>query len=161
MNADFCTHEHRHHWGDSTTHPIEPRHGLLAALLLLAGRSPQRRRVLPAHRIAAHSGASSCGFQVESLASYDGSESCVQSRKGVGETLTVVRAGRVLSPRNTCPVAKGAGGPGCRGCRRKSKGERPKAHSLQVVAAPLVGEHPLKVQQGRRDGLTMPEHYLW
>jgi hypothetical protein len=27
-------------------------------LLLLAGTSPQRRRVLPAHRITAHSGAS-------------------------------------------------------------------------------------------------------
>ena len=54
------------------THPIEPRCGALAALLLLAGMSPQRpaqakrrarlRLALPAHRIAAHSGASNCRF---------------------------------------------------------------------------------------------------
>jgi len=43
--------------GESATHPIEPRFGTLAASLLLAGMSPQRRRALPAHRIAAHSGA--------------------------------------------------------------------------------------------------------
>ena len=34
---------------------------------------------------------------VEGLASYDGPESCVHSRKGVGEALTGGRAGRVLS----------------------------------------------------------------
>ena len=34
---------------------------------------------------------------VEGLASYDGPESCVHSREGVGEALTGVRAGRVLS----------------------------------------------------------------
>lgn len=34
---------------------------------------------------------------VEGLASYGGPESCVHSRKGVGEALTGVRAGRVLS----------------------------------------------------------------
>ena len=34
---------------------------------------------------------------VESLASYFGSESCVHIRKGVGEALTGVRVGRVLS----------------------------------------------------------------
>ena len=42
----------------SATHPIEPCCGTLAALLLLAGTSPQRRHALPAHRITAHSGAS-------------------------------------------------------------------------------------------------------
>ena len=36
--------------------------GPLAAMLLLAGRSPQRRHVLPAHRITAHSGVFNCGF---------------------------------------------------------------------------------------------------
>ena len=41
---------------------IERRCGTLAALLLLAGMSPPRRRALPAHRIAAHAGACSCGF---------------------------------------------------------------------------------------------------
>lgn len=34
---------------------------------------------------------------VEGLATYDGPESCVHARKGVGEALTGVRAGRVLS----------------------------------------------------------------
>ena len=34
---------------------------------------------------------------VEGLASYGGPESCVHTRKGVGEALTGVRAGRVLS----------------------------------------------------------------
>jgi hypothetical protein len=45
-------------FGPNATHPIEPRCGTLAALLLLAGTSPQRRHALPAHRRAAHSGAS-------------------------------------------------------------------------------------------------------
>ena len=48
--------------GESATHPIQPRCGALAALLLLAGMRPPRRRALPAHRIAADSGASNCGF---------------------------------------------------------------------------------------------------
>ena len=62
MNTDFRTHDHARLSGDGATHPIEPRYGTLAALLLLAGTSPQRRHALPAHRIAAHSGASNCGF---------------------------------------------------------------------------------------------------
>ena len=62
MNIDFCSHDGVHLVGESATHPIEPRCGTLAALLLLAGRRPRRRRVLPAHRIAAHSGAFYCGF---------------------------------------------------------------------------------------------------
>jgi hypothetical protein len=62
MNAKLSSHGKHHHLGDSATHPIEPRCGTLAALLLLAGTSPQRRRALPAHRIAAHSGASNCRF---------------------------------------------------------------------------------------------------
>ena len=62
MNMDFCSHDGVQLLGESATHPIEPRCGALAALLLLAGRSPRRRRALPAHRIAAHSGASNCGF---------------------------------------------------------------------------------------------------
>ncbi len=62
MTTDFSVHDMLHLLGDSATHPIEPCCGALAALLLLAGMSPQRRRALPAHRIAAHSGASNCGF---------------------------------------------------------------------------------------------------
>ena len=62
MNIDICTHENVHLLSESATRPIEPRYGTLAALLLLAGMSPQCRRALPAHRIAAHSGASNCGI---------------------------------------------------------------------------------------------------
>ena len=47
-----------HPTGENATQPIEPHYGTLAALLLLVGISPLRRRALPAHRIAAHSAAS-------------------------------------------------------------------------------------------------------
>jgi hypothetical protein len=84
MNAEICIHDNPHLLGESATHPTEPRYGTLAALLLLAGTEgrgskptrvgldgpkarclwhravPQRRRALPAHRIAARSGASNC-----------------------------------------------------------------------------------------------------
>ena len=65
MNTEIYIHDDPHDLGEGATHPIEPRCGTLAALLLLAGTCPQRRRALPAHRSAAHSGASNCGFQVE------------------------------------------------------------------------------------------------
>ena len=50
---------------------------------------------------------------VEGLASYGGPESCVHIREGVGEALTGVRAGRVLSrvmhaPRRELRVDRGA-----------------------------------------------------
>jgi len=47
-----------HPLGENATQPIEPHYGTLAALLLLVGISPLRRRALPAHRIAAHSAVS-------------------------------------------------------------------------------------------------------
>jgi len=62
MDIDLATHVDLHRWCDSAARPIEPRCGTLAALLLLAGTSPQRRRALPAHRIAAHSAASNYHF---------------------------------------------------------------------------------------------------
>ncbi len=62
MDIDLCTHDSDHLMGDNATHPIEPRCGTLAALLLLAGMSLRRRRALPAHRITAHSGASNYRF---------------------------------------------------------------------------------------------------
>ena len=72
MKIDICTHDNVHLLGESATRPIEPRYGALAALLLLAGMSPQRqaqarrrarlRHALLAHRIAAHSGASNFGI---------------------------------------------------------------------------------------------------
>jgi hypothetical protein len=58
MNACFDGFEYQIQFAPSATHPIEPCYGALAALLLLAGTSPQRRRALPSHRITAHSGAS-------------------------------------------------------------------------------------------------------
>ncbi len=66
MDTEICSHCHPHLLGESATHPIEPRCGTLAALLRLAGMSPQRCLALPAHRITAHSGASNCRYQVES-----------------------------------------------------------------------------------------------
>ena len=58
---------------------------------------------------------------VEGLASYGGPESCVHIREGVGEALTGVRAGRVLSrvihaPRRELWVVRGAEAVGA--CRR-------------------------------------------
>ncbi len=85
MKIDLCSHDNLHVLGGSATCPIEPRCGTLAALLSqgaealalarhkqssglfvsglgLAGMSPRRRRVLPAHRITAHSGPSNYRF---------------------------------------------------------------------------------------------------
>ena len=62
MNTGIFDHEATHQLGDSATHPIEPPWRARAALLLLAGTSPQRRRALPAHPMTAHSGASNCRF---------------------------------------------------------------------------------------------------
>jgi len=62
MNTGFRNHEGDHQTGQSATHPSELRCAALAALLLLAGTSPQRRRALPARRSAARSGAFNCRF---------------------------------------------------------------------------------------------------
>jgi hypothetical protein len=51
--------------GENATHPIEPRCGTLAVLLLLLGISPLRRRALPKHRIATLSAASNYRIKVE------------------------------------------------------------------------------------------------
>ena len=67
MHTEISTHDHRHRLGQSATHPIQPRCGTLAALLLVAGMSPPRRRALPAHRTTADSGASKGDFQVDFL----------------------------------------------------------------------------------------------
>jgi hypothetical protein len=48
MNIDFSSHDIVHLLGESATHPIELRCGALAALLLLAGTSPQRSRLASA-----------------------------------------------------------------------------------------------------------------
>ena len=65
MNIEIHRHAYPHRMGESAAHPIEPRWGTLAALLLVAGRSQPPRRALPTHPIAAHSGAPNCRFQVK------------------------------------------------------------------------------------------------
>jgi hypothetical protein len=60
MSIEISLPAHLHPLGESATPPIEPRYGTLAALLLLVGISPLRRRALPSHRIAAQSAASNC-----------------------------------------------------------------------------------------------------
>jgi len=62
MNTEILDHEGIHLMGASATDPIEPPGSALAALLLLAGMSPLRRRALPAHPLTAHSGPSNCRF---------------------------------------------------------------------------------------------------
>ena len=66
LPVGFLVHDPNDPTGECATRPIEPRWGPLAALLLLAGMSPQRRRALPEGPIAAHSGASNRGFQDDS-----------------------------------------------------------------------------------------------
>ncbi|MET7014473.1 hypothetical protein [Uliginosibacterium flavum] len=65
MKTKFRPHASLHLLGERATRPVEPRCGTLAALLLLAGKGPLRRRALPTHRITTHSGVSNYGFQVK------------------------------------------------------------------------------------------------
>lgn len=60
MSIEFALPVQHHHLGESATQPIAPCYGTLAALLLLVGKSPLRRRALLSHRLAAHSAASNC-----------------------------------------------------------------------------------------------------
>lgn len=62
MTIEISSHSRVHLLGENATHPIELRYGTLAALLRLAGMSPQRCRALPSPRITAHSGASNRRF---------------------------------------------------------------------------------------------------
>jgi hypothetical protein len=41
--------------------------------------------------------------------------------RGCGRSVDRGTCGPGIEPRNTCPAPRGAGGPGCRGCRSKSK----------------------------------------
>lgn len=63
MNIDTIDHEDHRRWVEGATDPIELSVRALAALLLLAGMSPLRRRALPAHPLKAHSGLSNGRFQ--------------------------------------------------------------------------------------------------
>ena len=58
MNAHFPWFERQSQTVPTATRPIESCCDTLAALLLLVGTSPQRRRALLARRITAHSGTS-------------------------------------------------------------------------------------------------------
>ena len=62
MNTGIFGREATHLLGENATHPIEPPWRAQAALLLLVGMSPLRRRALPAHPMTAHSGVSNCRF---------------------------------------------------------------------------------------------------
>ncbi len=57
MNTTSPDHDRACRERGSARHPIAPRCGTLVALRLLAGICPPRPCALPAHRIAAHSGA--------------------------------------------------------------------------------------------------------
>ena len=80
MYIEFSTYDCIYRFGERATHPIAPRYGTLAALLLLVGTSSLRRRVLPAHRIAAHSGVFNCRIKVESSSHYQIPEPCASAR---------------------------------------------------------------------------------
>ena len=65
MDTDFRCFAGVHLWGESATHSPAPRSARHAALLLLAGSSPQRRRALPGTPITALASAFNCRIQVE------------------------------------------------------------------------------------------------
>lgn len=62
MNTETACFDVAHRMGDYATHPIARPARRPAALLLLAGMSPPRRRALPADTRNAHSDASNDGF---------------------------------------------------------------------------------------------------
>ena len=87
---------------------------------------------------------------VEGLASYGGPESCVHIREGVGEALTGVRAGRVLSRVIHAPSRKARDVRGAeaversrrshRACRNGEAGTDPaRSQTLRTRASTLFG----------------------
>jgi hypothetical protein len=64
MNIDFCNFDEIHRLGENATHSSAPRSPRHAALLVLAGSSPLRPRVLPGTPITALASAFNCRFQV-------------------------------------------------------------------------------------------------
>jgi len=76
---------------------------------------------------------------VEGLAAYDGPESCVGVRKGVGEALTGVRAGRVFSRERSHP-------PRCRRSKEMRKAT-PGAPPLQGASGPRAVRDPVHARK--------------
>jgi len=78
---------------------------------------------------------------VERLATYDGPESCVCVRKGAGEALTGVRAGRVLSRVIDAP---GREARAVRGAEAVERGRRPHrcCRDGEAAADPARSETP-------------------
>jgi hypothetical protein len=76
---------------------------------------------------------------VEGLAAHDGPESCVGAREDVGEALTGVRAGRVLSREKELP-------PGCRRRRRRRKAT-PDASLPPDASGPRAVRDPVHVRK--------------
>ncbi|MDO5691454.1 MAG: hypothetical protein Q4G70_03100 [Pseudomonadota bacterium] len=62
MGTGFRSFDHTHRLGERAMHPIAPRWPRHAALLVLAGTSLPRPRVLLGTPITARSGASNCHF---------------------------------------------------------------------------------------------------
>jgi hypothetical protein len=62
MKLDFSGFDHTHLLGENATHSPAPRSPRHAALLVLAGISPQRPRVLPGTPITALASAFNCRF---------------------------------------------------------------------------------------------------
>jgi hypothetical protein len=85
---------------------------------------------------------------VEGLASYGGPESCVHIRKGVGEALTGVRAGRVLSRVIHAPWREPRV---VRGAQAVERSRRP--HRACRIGE--VGMDPARSQTPRRRGNTL------
>jgi hypothetical protein len=65
MHTSVCTSAHTHQLGEPATRPIAGPPGRLAALLLLTGSDPARRRALPDNPADPHSDAFNRGIKDE------------------------------------------------------------------------------------------------
>jgi RNA-directed DNA polymerase len=90
---------------------------------------------------------------VEGLAAHSGPESCVVARKGRGEALTGVRAGRVLSrERNLCPRADLRGADAVEVCGRP----RPAHRHRKMRRDPARSETPRMYGNTSRENREIP-----
>ena len=84
----------------------------------------------------------------EGLATHNGPESCGVARKGGGEALTGVRAGRVLSRERTLT-------PGCRRCRRSGR-PHPVRRYREMRRSPARSETPCMYGNTSRENREIP-----